>query len=193
MVWMALLMALAMQESTPSAPPGGAWSPARACVDARGAQAECGPDPGGWHECRAADAFGRCPNDPRCFDRQGAQVRCVRPVVSVDRPEILIRRLFPAPASAILRPIGAPAWLRACVDSGGRDADCGKDPAQWHECWGADAFGRCPEDPKCYDPTGVQVRCVLPVFYKTPRCPDGAPVGSNGSCIGHRGVLVIRP
>jgi hypothetical protein len=54
--------------------------PPRDCVDAKGQEAECGEDPTVWHECYAADQYGRCPPDPKCFDRQFTQVRCAPPV-----------------------------------------------------------------------------------------------------------------
>jgi hypothetical protein len=56
------------------------------CVDAAGHQAWCGPSPSQWHECRASGAFGRCPDDPACFDDQRKQVVCVRPVVPIKKP-----------------------------------------------------------------------------------------------------------
>jgi hypothetical protein len=85
MTWLAILMALTTQAAPPplapqSAPP----VPPLACVDAKGAQAQCGRDPSAAHECRAADGYGRCPDDPKCFDERGAQVVCVRPVVRKD-------------------------------------------------------------------------------------------------------------
>jgi hypothetical protein len=85
MTWLAMLMALAMQGAAPSVPSKSAPVPVRACVDAKGAQAECGRDPAAFHECRAADGYGRCPHDPKCFDSRGVQVICVRPVVAIDR------------------------------------------------------------------------------------------------------------
>jgi hypothetical protein len=59
---------------------------ARACVDARGLDADCGLDPPQLHECYAADRFGRCPGDPTCFDAPRAQARCTWPVVRRDGP-----------------------------------------------------------------------------------------------------------
>ncbi len=52
------------------------------CVDARGLSATCGEfDTPGQHECYAADNFGRCPGDPKCFRPTGEQVICRWPVV----------------------------------------------------------------------------------------------------------------
>jgi hypothetical protein len=76
---MILLLAASGAVSAPEYP-----SPEpRRCVDAKGRMAQCGVDPSTWHECRAADPFGRCPGDPRCFDGAGAEVRCTRPVVTI--------------------------------------------------------------------------------------------------------------
>ena len=47
----------------------------RACVDEAGRTAFCTDDPGNWHECRAVDEFGRCPDDPICYNANG-QTRC---------------------------------------------------------------------------------------------------------------------
>jgi hypothetical protein len=61
----------------------------RNCIDAAGHQAVCGPDPSNpIHECRAADGFGSCPQDPKCFREDGLRVRCVRPVTVIrdDKP-----------------------------------------------------------------------------------------------------------
>lgn len=54
--------------------------PARACLDSLGVQAECGRNFPHPSTCYAADAFGRCDGDPRCFAPDGFQVRCVPPV-----------------------------------------------------------------------------------------------------------------
>ncbi len=57
---------------------------ARGCVDARGLMATCGEsDAPGMHECYAADNFGRCPGDPKCFRPTGEQTYCRWPVVKV--------------------------------------------------------------------------------------------------------------
>jgi len=87
MTWLAILMALALQTAPPPlAPKTAPPAPPRLCVDAKGAQAECGLDPSAAHECRAADGYGRCPDDPKCFDARGVQGICVRPVVRKPSP-----------------------------------------------------------------------------------------------------------
>jgi len=75
---------------------------------------------------------------------------------------------FAATARAALEPAAKPL-ARACVDAVGHPAECGVDPAKAHECRAADAFGACPQAPKCYMPNGPRVRCVTPVT------PVGAP------------------
>jgi hypothetical protein len=111
MNWTAVVVVLAMQVLPPSAP---RWSAAlqvaapaslRGCIDKAGQDADCGSDPTVWHECYAADQFGRCPPDPSCYDRDGIQVRCELPVT---------RKVVECPAGT---PIGTRADRKiACAD-----------------------------------------------------------------------------
>jgi hypothetical protein len=77
--------AMAMSPADPVAGPV-ARGVLRACLDARGLDADCGVDPPEMHECFASDRFGRCPGDPTCFDAKGRQARCTWPVVRRDGP-----------------------------------------------------------------------------------------------------------
>ena len=54
--------------------------PARSCVDLLGSEAECGARDPERSFCYAADMFGRCSGDPKCFTPEGTQVQCVLPV-----------------------------------------------------------------------------------------------------------------
>jgi hypothetical protein len=54
------------------------------CIDAAHHHAWCGPDPAAWHECRAIDHYGRCPDDPACIGDDDKQTVCVKPVVRVN-------------------------------------------------------------------------------------------------------------
>jgi hypothetical protein len=56
-------------------------------------------------------------------------------------------------------PAGAPL---ACVDRAGHTAWCGTSPPV-RECLAAGLFGRCVEDPACFDDRHEQVACVWPV------------------------------
>lgn len=58
----------------------------RVCRDAAGHRAECLEDPVEPRECVAADEFGRCPGDPKCFDDKGVQIHCAIPVNWVTIP-----------------------------------------------------------------------------------------------------------
>jgi hypothetical protein len=72
-----------------------------------------------------------------------------------------------------------PSSPRKCVDAKGRMAVCGVDPSAWHACYGADSYGRCPGDPRCFDGAGAEVRCVRPVVTIAERCMARAPTGGN--------------
>lgn len=58
--------------------------PARSCRDLLGFEAECGARFPNQVQCYAADAFGRCDGDPKCFAPDGTQTRCVLPVRWID-------------------------------------------------------------------------------------------------------------
>ncbi len=123
------------------------------CVDAAGHLAWCGPSPKEHHECRAGDHFGRCPNDPACFNDQWKQVSCMGLVL----PNEVAGGMRVVPTSA---PLG-------CVDLFGHHAWCGPSPTEWHECRAAGPFGRCPNDPACFDEQRKEVSCLGPVHPMT--------------------------
>jgi len=66
---------------------------------------------------------------------------------------------------------------RVCVDEAGRTAFCTDDPGNWHECRAVDGFGRCPDDPVCYNANG-QTWCRGKVALATARCIDGSATAS---------------
>lgn len=73
----------------------------------------------------------------------------------------------PAPAPSKPIPVSAPKTVRVCRDSVGHRAECREDPVVPRECVAGDQFGRCPEDPKCFDAKGAQIECVIPVAWMT--------------------------
>jgi hypothetical protein len=84
---------------------------------------------------------------------------------------------------------------RACVDEIGHAAICIHDPADLRECAAADGFGRCPDDPICYDTSGP-TKCIGKVFLATARCIDGSVTASlapEQACKAHGGVSMQYP
>ena len=98
---------MAMQRPNPPASP--VAHGVRACVDARGLDADCGVDPPEMHECFASDRFGRCPGDPTCFDAKDLQARCTWPVV---------RRDGPCFSGQVVRPGALPPSCRSGPETG---------------------------------------------------------------------------
>ena len=83
---------------------------------------------------------------------------------------------------------------RACVDEAGHSAICTDDPGNYHECRATDGFGRCPDDPVCYDSRApTQTSCIGKVVLATARCVDNSATASltpDQACSAHGGVSV---
>ena len=113
------------RQQTPAVPA----ETARACIDADGHSARCGPNPEDWHECRAAlEPFGRCPDDPQCFDSV-EEVKCVTPVRYREflTPALPTTSLEPGdfyPALAMRQNEQGVSGLRLVVAADGRVSQC---------------------------------------------------------------------
>ncbi|MDQ0465135.1 hypothetical protein QO010_002919 [Caulobacter ginsengisoli] len=79
-----LVLCLAACGPTPKKPPAAPAAPvslwATVCHDKAGHFAACSADPNEWHECVAADEFGRCPGDSTCFGADNRQLPCESPL-----------------------------------------------------------------------------------------------------------------
>jgi hypothetical protein len=180
---------------------------ARTCVDEAGHFARCtiySTDDGRTHvfyqfECAAADQFGRCPNDPECYDAKGV-TSCTGKVAPATAHCIDFSATASSkPEEACRTHGGVSAWYaKQCVDEAGHVADCtvvqkahGGTEAYYGECRAAGEFGRCPDDPFCHDAQGHGTRCTGKVIPATARCNDGtatASVAAEQACTAHGGV-----
>ena len=103
---------------------------ARACVNSEGHFARCGPSPEVWHECRAAlEPFGRCRDDPSCFDSEDRVVKCVTPVRYREflTPAVPTTSLEPGdfyPALAMRQNEQGVTGLRLVIAADGRVSQC---------------------------------------------------------------------
>jgi hypothetical protein len=105
------------------------------------------------------------------------------------------KALFAAPTIALIITTSAgwaaPSYIaRTCVDEAGHFARCtiySTDDGRTHvfyqfECAAADQFGRCPNDPECYDAKGV-TSCTGKVAPATAHCIDFSATASSKALI----------